>query len=207
MGMRRKRRTHCQIVLDVLGDRRWHTSSEIEQAQPMRVNSRVAELRRRGYLIEHKHLGGVPEGTAAHAYRLAATPESQALARPLEGNAPESRLGDAPARQSTGGAGGPGHTGALAGGGSSSADDVDASPAVEEHRATRAEDAGSTPAPRSRSRLMEPPVERAPAGGSPRNADEIVWLLDHHASLAELTWDELLAAPEYEQGSLLEEVE
>jgi hypothetical protein len=52
----------------VLRDGRWHTAAEIHQlAGFSRLNSRISELRKRGYEIEHETTG---VGAAGSRYRL-----------------------------------------------------------------------------------------------------------------------------------------
>ena len=54
-------------VLRVLADGQWHTTAEIHRrAGTMRLNSRIAELRKKGREIECEHL---PRKTGPRAYR------------------------------------------------------------------------------------------------------------------------------------------
>lgn len=60
--------THCGRLLAVLGDGRWHTTSALHRrAGNMIVHSRIADLRRKGYRIEHDTVPG-RKGAQAHRY-------------------------------------------------------------------------------------------------------------------------------------------
>ncbi len=62
--------SQCSRVLAALGDGRWHSVAAIHrQAGTMRLNSRVAELRKRGHVIEHRTVPG-KRGACGHQYRL-----------------------------------------------------------------------------------------------------------------------------------------
>lgn len=50
----------------VLSDGNWHSSRDLIRAVPSVLHSRVAEMRRQGYRIEHKGGGA---GAANHFYR------------------------------------------------------------------------------------------------------------------------------------------
>lgn len=57
-------------ILRVLGDGDWHTTAEIHRrAGFSRLNSRVAELRSRGFVIECERVSG-ESGARGYAYRL-----------------------------------------------------------------------------------------------------------------------------------------
>lgn len=58
--------THAEMILDLLRDGRWHTASEL-YALHVIAHSRIAELRRKGHVIEHRQVG---RGSAGHEYRL-----------------------------------------------------------------------------------------------------------------------------------------
>lgn len=59
-------------ILDVLADREWHSTAAIHRAAGFsRLNSRIAELRPRGYVIEHR---GEGFGADLHEYRLISSP-------------------------------------------------------------------------------------------------------------------------------------
>lgn len=63
------RHSQCERILAVLADGDLHTTAEIHQrAGYSRLNSRIAELRKRGWNIAYEFVGGV--GPSAHAYRL-----------------------------------------------------------------------------------------------------------------------------------------
>ena len=63
------RHSQCERILAVLADGKLHTTAEIhERAGSSRLNSRIAELRKRGWDIHYEFVGGV--GPSAHAYRL-----------------------------------------------------------------------------------------------------------------------------------------
>lgn len=69
------RSTQNSRILDVLTDGGWHTCAAIHQrAGFSRLNSRVAELRTRGYMIECRHVEGAARGPEAYEYRLVGTP-------------------------------------------------------------------------------------------------------------------------------------
>jgi hypothetical protein len=59
--------SQCLKILNVLEDGDWHTTSEILRAVPSIVHSRIAELRKRGYIIEHETTG---TGANGSRYRL-----------------------------------------------------------------------------------------------------------------------------------------
>lgn len=61
------RRTQSALILELLGDGRWHSSAEILGAVPCIVHSRVAELRKKGHRIEHETRG---TGATGSVYRL-----------------------------------------------------------------------------------------------------------------------------------------
>lgn len=66
-------------ILSVLRDGKPHTTAAIHAiAGFSRLNSRLSELRGRGYVIETERIDGVPAGPHAQSYRLVATPESAA---------------------------------------------------------------------------------------------------------------------------------
>lgn len=50
----------------ILADGAWHSSRDLIRAVPSVLHSRVAEMRRQGYVIEHKGGGA---GAANHFYR------------------------------------------------------------------------------------------------------------------------------------------
>jgi hypothetical protein len=67
-------------ILRALSDGRWHTVANIHRkAGTSRLNSRVSELRKQGYEIEHET---VPEktGSLGHKYRLLNPPSQTELA-------------------------------------------------------------------------------------------------------------------------------
>lgn len=59
-------------ILTLLEDGRWHTTAEILRAVPSVVHSRIADLRKFGWLIEHDTTGMGAEGSR---YRLVGTVE------------------------------------------------------------------------------------------------------------------------------------
>lgn len=78
-GTRETRPSQNARILAVLGEGGWWTTAEIHRlAGFSRLNSRIAEIRSRGYEIECERIEGVPAGPHAQAYRLLATPESVA---------------------------------------------------------------------------------------------------------------------------------
>lgn len=60
-------------LLAVLSDHDWHTTAELLRAVPCIVHSRCAELRKRGYAVEHETTG---PGAAGSRYRLLSEAES-----------------------------------------------------------------------------------------------------------------------------------
>lgn len=64
-----KPNTHCGRLLAVLEDGRWHTTSNLyRRAGNMIVHSRIADLRAKGYRIEHDTVPGRGTGARAHRY-------------------------------------------------------------------------------------------------------------------------------------------
>lgn len=86
------RHSQCERILAVLADGKLHTTAEIHQrAGYSRLNSRIAELRKRGRNIQYEFVGGV--GPSAHAYRLICAEDadsSQSAASPPSGGADSS---------------------------------------------------------------------------------------------------------------------
>lgn len=67
-------------ILAALASGRWQTTRTIHaKAGTCRLNSRMAELRRHGYRIEHERVPGVADGPRAHRYRLVGTPGGQPI--------------------------------------------------------------------------------------------------------------------------------
>ena len=66
-GRLHRKRSQCAQILDVLEDGGWHTTAEILGIVPSVVHSRIAELRRKGYVIEHACDG---PGADGNRYRL-----------------------------------------------------------------------------------------------------------------------------------------
>ncbi len=73
--------TDCDFILQVLADGHPHTLNEIlqrsfaERGCGLTVHSRVAELRKQGYVVEHANIHGAARG-AASTYRLVSLTES-----------------------------------------------------------------------------------------------------------------------------------
>ncbi len=68
--------SQCSDILVVLADGKPHSVAEIHnRAGFSRLNSRVAELRSRGYDIHHSLIGGTRQ-TERHIYRLISSPAS-----------------------------------------------------------------------------------------------------------------------------------
>ena len=66
-------------ILQVLREGGRFTTAEIHaRAGFSRMNSRVAELRKRGYVIVCTHIEGVPAGPHAQAYELLGEPSREA---------------------------------------------------------------------------------------------------------------------------------
>jgi hypothetical protein len=79
-------KTHCARLLEILADGGWHTCRDVLIEEPMIVHSRVAELRSRGYLIEHETTGA---GAAGSRYRLVrGLPEREMVEGPPGGPQP-----------------------------------------------------------------------------------------------------------------------
>lgn len=70
--------SHCEALLDLLAPGRWLSTYDILRVEPMMVHSRVAELRARGYEIEHKRVG---VGSKGSLYRLVGALEREAGSR------------------------------------------------------------------------------------------------------------------------------
>ena len=63
-------------ILKALADGKWHTSANLQRKSgASRLNSRISELRSRGYEIEHEPVEG-KKGWLAHRYRLLNPPEA-----------------------------------------------------------------------------------------------------------------------------------
>lgn len=61
--------THGARLLAVLADGKWHSTSALHRrAGNMIVHSRISELRKKGYRIEHRHVPG-KIGAVAHKYQ------------------------------------------------------------------------------------------------------------------------------------------
>lgn len=61
------RYSQCSKLLRILEDGRWHTTAELLRLVPCIVHSRIAELRKYGYTVEHDRTGVGAEGSR---YRL-----------------------------------------------------------------------------------------------------------------------------------------
>lgn len=58
-------------ILNALRDARWTSVAEVHRrAGTSRLNSRVSELRKRGFTIEHRVVKGKARASLAHQYRL-----------------------------------------------------------------------------------------------------------------------------------------
>lgn len=79
--------TDAEFILDVLGDGEEHSLAEIltrsmdDRGCGLTVHSRVAELRKKGYAIEHLTVKGAERGHA-HTYRLISAPAPAAALDP-----------------------------------------------------------------------------------------------------------------------------
>lgn len=69
-----ERPTQRAQILAILADGDWHSSRQLHREVFCVLHSRIAELRRRGYVIEHQGGGG---GAENHFYRLV-PPQEQA---------------------------------------------------------------------------------------------------------------------------------
>lgn len=71
-------------IIKVLADGKWKTTAAIHRkAGPGRLNSRISELRRYGYEIEHGKVPG-KSGPLGHRYRLLNPPTQTELARLID---------------------------------------------------------------------------------------------------------------------------
>lgn len=67
--------SQCDRILDALRHGGWMTTAAIHrEAGFSRLNSRVSELRKRGYVIEHEHVPG-KTGSKGSRYRWAGAPK------------------------------------------------------------------------------------------------------------------------------------
>jgi len=63
----------------------WMSVAEIHRrVGPMRLNSRISELRKHGYTIEHRTVKGKPRASLTHQYRLVDGPDL-----PVQSDGPE----------------------------------------------------------------------------------------------------------------------
>jgi hypothetical protein len=83
--------TQNERILALLADGAFHTTREILQHVPCIVHSRIAELNKRGYRIEHDGAGG---GAENHRYRLVETPEELRAPAPVRGSSGASADGN-----------------------------------------------------------------------------------------------------------------
>lgn len=83
--------THCERVLELLGDGNAHTHLEI-YALGVVCHSRISELRRRGYVITTWHDSDPRTSERLYWHQLDAIPEQGAAA--LRGPAPRTQLDD-----------------------------------------------------------------------------------------------------------------
>ena len=62
-------------ILDALKDGKWTSINEIHRrAGTSRLNSRVSDLRKQGFKIEHREVKGKPRASLRHQYRLVDRP-------------------------------------------------------------------------------------------------------------------------------------
>ena len=67
-----QRESQSSRIRGVLLDGEWHTTDQIHRrAGFSRLNSRIAELRKRGDTIECRHIEGAGSGPEAYEYRMA----------------------------------------------------------------------------------------------------------------------------------------
>lgn len=64
----KKESTGCSRILHILNDGEWHTAAELYRSTASVVHSRIADLRKRGYMIEHRRTTGTD--STSHQYRL-----------------------------------------------------------------------------------------------------------------------------------------
>jgi hypothetical protein len=82
-----KRPSQCDRVLALLSNRRWHNAMELYRLGCV-AHSRVADLRKRGYVIESRRLG-LPGPDAIYEYRLVSGPSAKASASHAAGEVTE----------------------------------------------------------------------------------------------------------------------
>lgn len=70
---KKKRPSHVERVANVLADDQWHTSDELYHRTRSIVHSRIADLRRRGWEIEHQRVEGTNDARH-HRYRVTRRP-------------------------------------------------------------------------------------------------------------------------------------
>lgn len=80
MDERRVRAAGAQRVLELLQDRRWHSSAEIEQACNVTCHSRLSDLRGEGCVIEKRRNRGAT-GREMFSWKLVATGDELRVAR------------------------------------------------------------------------------------------------------------------------------
>jgi hypothetical protein len=92
-GSAPKRKSHCDVLLDLLQSGMWWTTSEILWRHPMMVHSRVADLRAKGFVVEHETTG---KGAAGSRYRLVGSLTEQSGDGPVGGGPSPDRHPSAP---------------------------------------------------------------------------------------------------------------
>jgi hypothetical protein len=88
--------THCGRILELLSDGRWHNHHEL-YALNVVAHSRIAELRERGHVIDHRRVVGA-DGEPDYLYQLISSPRARVVrpqaTRASEGEALRSARGN-----------------------------------------------------------------------------------------------------------------
>lgn len=87
--------SQAQRMADLLADGQWHSDAELWDIGVGRPNSRAAELRSRGYTVEHRREASEVLPSRAHQYRITSRPlgEVAAVCDPLPSRAAASPSG------------------------------------------------------------------------------------------------------------------
>jgi hypothetical protein len=70
------RHSQCEKLLRILADGDWHTTSELLRAVPCIVHSRISELRKFGWDVEHVTTGAGADGSRYRLLNPAEVPSS-----------------------------------------------------------------------------------------------------------------------------------
>lgn len=83
--------SHNDRILNLLADRQWHTSHEIQVGLQVMAHSRLAEMRDRGYRFEQRRVPGAT-GLRQFEYRLTVVPLVDGCSRPTPLGGPAAEL-------------------------------------------------------------------------------------------------------------------